>query len=503
MATRKGGGGHTTAAAEINAAADIEVVPGSVNDSVSTGGAAKAEETTSTTSSTPAGAAGVFDSLAVQVAVAVAVVFLFVPGGLLPEPLRSVRRVLLDMLKSPFGLASKKPPRRSAVALLGQCGSGKTALFFRLRADAAAAAAKDSGASAEEIKDASSPPAFGFVSSLRANRDTLSMPLLDGQATTEVDILDCPGHQQLSEGGRETTLRLVRAGALRAIIYVLDSRNTPAAKRALKDAAEHLYDLMLAAQGSAGGAGASISIAAGQNSFASDLVNSGPGSADDLDGNGGGGGETGGMGLPPILLFLNKQDDFGVDGSGSGGGDGMTPLTPTTPASMTGTLGSDTTCRSERAVLQELERELERMRQSRAAALEGQDSASDYIGIHGEKFSFFQGGVGGSAGSISPRTDGVPDGSPRSGAEGGGYDRSRVDSGHVPFASAAGYGGETPTADKQLGAFTGGFLRVAGGSVLHGWGPTKEGGGGLMNRKKKTRGLEAVYEFLGETYAGA
>ncbi|CAD7944895.1 unnamed protein product [Amoebophrya sp. A120] len=46
----------------------------------------------------------------------------------------------------------------------------------------------------------------------------------------------------------------------------------------------------------------------------------------------------------------------------------------------------DKMTRPERMVLEELEREIERMRQSRACALENQDAADQYLGVEGEKF---------------------------------------------------------------------------------------------------------------------
>lgn len=46
--------------------------------------------------------------------------------------------------------------------------------------------------------------------------------------------------------------------------------------------------------------------------------------------------------------------------------------------------------RSEKAIIEELEREMERMRASRGAVLEGQDQADSYLGIDGEKFKLVE-----------------------------------------------------------------------------------------------------------------
>lgn len=61
---------------------------------------------------------------------------------------------------------------------------------------------------------------------------------------------------------------------------------------------------------------------------------------------------------PPILLALNKTDLVSA--------------------------------RTEKFILDELDREMEQMRFSRGATLEGQDSADSYLGIEGEKFKLLQ-----------------------------------------------------------------------------------------------------------------
>merc|ERR1711988_1631312 len=48
------------------------------------------------------------------------------------------------------------------------------------------------------------------------------------------------------------------------------------------------------------------------------------------------------------------------------------------------------TARSEKVVMDELEREIEQMRISRGAALEGQDEADSYLGVDGEKFKIVE-----------------------------------------------------------------------------------------------------------------
>merc|ERR1712031_67217 len=48
------------------------------------------------------------------------------------------------------------------------------------------------------------------------------------------------------------------------------------------------------------------------------------------------------------------------------------------------------TARSEQFIVDEIEREIERMRTSRGATLEGQDQADSYLGIDGEKFKLIE-----------------------------------------------------------------------------------------------------------------
>merc|ERR1719408_1177969 len=46
--------------------------------------------------------------------------------------------------------------------------------------------------------------------------------------------------------------------------------------------------------------------------------------------------------------------------------------------------------RSEKFIIDEIEREIERMRISRGASLQGEDSADSYLGVDGEKFKLFE-----------------------------------------------------------------------------------------------------------------
>jgi len=48
------------------------------------------------------------------------------------------------------------------------------------------------------------------------------------------------------------------------------------------------------------------------------------------------------------------------------------------------------TARAEKFITEEIEREIEQMRVSRAATLEGQDSADSYLGVDGEKFKLLE-----------------------------------------------------------------------------------------------------------------
>jgi len=176
-----------------------------------------------------------------------------------------------------------KRSRGQLALILGQCGAGKTALFFRLR----------------ELAEVAT------VSSLKPLRDTMQIKeSADGEPIGTIEVMDYPGHSRL-RGKLQEHLKEARC-----IVYVVDSEN----KSQLKDVAEHLYELMT---------------------------------------------------LPdinelhiPILLALNKVDL--------------------------------TAARTEKFIIDELDREIEVMRQSRAATLEGQDSADSYLGIDGEKFKILE-----------------------------------------------------------------------------------------------------------------
>lgn len=173
------------------------------------------------------------------------------------------------------GLGGKRR-RGESLLLLGQCGAGKTALFFRMRDDV-------------EVQS---------VSSLKTVRDKFTIKGIENSPV--LDVIDCPGHQRMR--GRATEL----LNDAKCIIYLVDSEDKPR----LKDVAEHLYELFT-------------------NPQVLELHT-------------------------PILLALNKTDL--------------------------------TTARTDKFIVDELDREIEIMRNSRAATLEGQDSADSYLGVDGEKF---------------------------------------------------------------------------------------------------------------------
>ncbi|CAJ1399895.1 unnamed protein product [Effrenium voratum] len=174
----------------------------------------------------------------------------------------------------------KRRSRGSAAMILGQCGAGKTALFFRLR-------------DGEEAQT---------VSSLQPLRDSfaLNAPQAPDQKLGPIEVLDFPGHMRM-RGKCGDLLKEARC-----IIYMVDSEDKPK----LKDVAEHFYELLT--------------------------------HPDMLELH------------VPILLACNKSD-----------------------------LSS---ARTEKFIVEEIEREIEQMRVSRGATLEGQDQAESYLGIDGEKF---------------------------------------------------------------------------------------------------------------------
>uniref|UniRef100_A0A7S4Q0I1 Signal recognition particle receptor subunit beta n=1 Tax=Alexandrium monilatum TaxID=311494 RepID=A0A7S4Q0I1_9DINO len=174
--------------------------------------------------------------------------------------------------------------RGNLALILGQCGSGKTALFFRLRD-------RD-----EEVQT---------VSSLTPIRDTLQIRVDEGEeAIGPLEVVDCPGHQRL----RGKAAELLKDA--RCIIYVIDSED----KQRMKDVAEHLYELLTHPE-------------------VLELHT-------------------------PILLTCNKCD---------------------LPSA-----------RPEKFIIDEIDREIEQMRVSRAATLEGQDQADSYLGVDGEKFKILE-----------------------------------------------------------------------------------------------------------------
>lgn len=195
---------------------------------------------------------------------------IFLVGYLLWQVLQGVASVVLR----------KKRARGQVALLLGQCGSGKTALFFRLRDQA-------------EVQS---------VSSLKPTRDKMRIGGVD--LPSPVEVVDFPGHHRL-RGRAADMLREARC-----IVYVVDSDD----KQRLKDVAEHLYELFTHPE-------------------VLDLHT-------------------------PLLLALNKID------------------LPT--------------ARPEKYIIEEIEREIEIMRGSRAATLEGQDQADSYLGVDGQKFKLME-----------------------------------------------------------------------------------------------------------------
>mmetsp|Transcript_67555 Transcript_67555/g.197699 ORF Transcript_67555/g.197699 Transcript_67555/m.197699 type:complete len:259 (+) Transcript_67555:69-845(+) len=182
------------------------------------------------------------------------------------------------------GVLKSRRGRGNLVLLLGQCGAGKTALFFRLREKN------------EEVQT---------VSSLKPIRDVLQIEAEEGEeALGSIEVVDYPGHQRL----RGKAAELLKEA--RCIVYVIDSED----KQRLKDVAEHLYELMTHPE-------------------VLELHT-------------------------PILLACNKSD---------------------LPSA-----------RPEKFIMDEIDREIEQMRVSRAATLEGQDQADSYLGVDGEKFKIIE-----------------------------------------------------------------------------------------------------------------
>jgi len=182
------------------------------------------------------------------------------------------------------GLFTKRRGRGQLALILGQCGAGKTAMFYRMRDQ-------------EEVQS---------VSSLKAQRDTFKIQVGEGsdEVLGPLEVVDYPGHARLRTKAAEL---LPQA---RCIVYVVDSED----KQRLKDVAEHLYELLTDPE------------------------------VNELH--------------TPILLACNKSDL--------------------------------STARTEKFIVEEIEREMEQMRVSRTAALEGQDSAESYLGVDGEKFKLLE-----------------------------------------------------------------------------------------------------------------
>lgn len=181
------------------------------------------------------------------------------------------------------GVVQKQRIRGRMALLVGQCGAGKTALFFRLR---------------DRVEVQS-------VSSLKPLRETLQIQTgEEGETLGPLELVDYPGHLRL----RGKLVELLKEA--RCIIYVVDSED----KQKLKDVAEHLYELFTQPE-------------------VTELHT-------------------------PMILACNKSD------------------LPT--------------ARTEKFVIEEIEREIEQMRVSRAATLEGQDQADSYLGIDGEKFRLLE-----------------------------------------------------------------------------------------------------------------
>mmetsp|Transcript_45608 Transcript_45608/g.90456 ORF Transcript_45608/g.90456 Transcript_45608/m.90456 type:complete len:258 (-) Transcript_45608:129-902(-) len=181
------------------------------------------------------------------------------------------------------GILQKRRTRGQLALLLGQCGSGKTSIFFRLR-------------DGSEVQS---------VSSLKPLKDSFQLrPAEDAETFGPIEVVDYPGHQRL----RGKAAEMLKEA--RCILYIVDAED----KQRLKDVAENLYEILT--------------------------------HPDILELH------------TPILLACNKTDLA--------------------------------TARPEKFILDEIDREMEQMRLSRAATLEGQDQADSYLGIEGEKFKLIE-----------------------------------------------------------------------------------------------------------------
>jgi signal recognition particle receptor subunit beta len=121
--------------------------------------------------------------------------------------------VALQIFQGAFGGASKKRRQRGQLlVLLGQCGSGKTALFYRLK---------------DQIE-------IETVSSLKSAREKIRIKPDDSEEELgPIDVIDYPGHLRFR--GKQAEL----LGEARCIVYMIDAED----KKRLKDVAEHLYEL--------------------------------------------------------------------------------------------------------------------------------------------------------------------------------------------------------------------------------------------------------------------
>ena len=107
------------------------------------------------------------------------------------------------------------------VLLLGQCGSGKTSLFFHLR---------DAWRLGQETVQGKEYSAPETVSSLQLNKDRFGIA---GVTEKQYEVGDCPGHHDSRRHGYKF---LDQAAC---IVYLIDGAD----KQRVKDAAEQLYEI--------------------------------------------------------------------------------------------------------------------------------------------------------------------------------------------------------------------------------------------------------------------